>query len=118
MNNFTTKEVKMLRMLYGNDFELYGTSNSSSDFTRMDIPTIAKALSIYVKEYYKYANYPAEFTGSISDLRYFLKDAKLDFYQFKDIFESSTKITKFKDELKKNNIRFTYIGGSLKLQEF
>ncbi|MGR5869099.1 hypothetical protein ACT7C5_22195 [Bacillus pacificus] len=103
MNTFTPKEVKMLRMLYGNDFELYGTSNSS-DFTRMDIPTIAKALSIYVKEYYKYANYPAEFTGSVSDLRHFVRDAKLDIYKFYNLFESPTKTDKLANELKKKYI--------------
>lgn len=118
MNNFTTKEVKMLRMLYGNDFELYGTSNSSSDFTRMDIPIIAKALSIYVKEYYKYANYPAEFTGSVSDLRHFVRDAKLDIYKFYNLFESPSKTDKLANELKKNNIKLIYRGGTIKLEEF
>lgn len=118
MSAYTTQDIKNLKMIFGNDFDPYNKSNSHSDFTNITIPLIAKGLANYIKKYYCFANYPAEFTGSVSDLRHFVKDAKLDIYKFYNIFEYQSTIEELIKELKKNNINLTYIGGRIKLVEF
>ncbi|HDR8058182.1 MULTISPECIES: hypothetical protein [Bacillus cereus group] len=115
---YTIQDIQKLKMIFGEKFDPFGTSNSRSDFSRITLSTIAKGLANYTKKYYRYAHYPAEFKGSIYDLKYFAKDAKLDIRQLIKIFESSTQLEALKNELMKNNIKLTYISGTIKLVEF
>ncbi|MEI4622134.1 hypothetical protein KFD70_19180 [Bacillus pfraonensis] len=118
MSAYTIKDIQNLKMIFGNDFDPYNKSNSHSDFVNITIPLIAKGLANYIKRHYRFANYPAEFTGAVSDLRHFVKDAKLDIHKFYNIFEYQSTVNELTNELKKNNINLTYIGGRVKLVEF
>lgn len=118
MSAYTMQDIKNLKMIFGNDFDPYNKSNSHSDFANITIPLIAKGLANYIKKYYRFANYPAEFTGAVFDLRHFVKDAKLDTHKFYNIFEYPSKVDELANELKKNNIKLTHVGGKIKLVEF
>ncbi|PFR27882.1 hypothetical protein COK19_09500 [Bacillus cereus] len=117
MSAYTIKDIQNLKIIFGEDFDPYNKSNSQSDFANITIPLLAKGLANYLKKYYRYANYPAEFTGAVSDLRHFVKDAKLDIYKLYNIFEYQNTLEELTNELKKNNINLTYIGGRIKLVE-
>lgn len=116
--HYTMREVRKVKDLFGEDFDVNSYMNAKSDFSRMNTKMIAKGLATYIKKYYRFAGQPAEFTGTIYDLRDFTKEAILDSNQLYKIFETEKDLAEFKEELKKNNIKLTVISRRIKLEEF
>ena len=46
---YTIQDIQKLKMIFGEKFDPFGTSNSRSDFSRITLSTIAKGLANYTK---------------------------------------------------------------------
>ncbi|MDP7980479.1 hypothetical protein [Bacillus multifaciens] len=116
--NYTMRDMKKVKALFGQDFDMNSYMNTKSDFSCMNSTMIAKGLANYIKKYYRFEHYPANFKGTVYDLKYFAKEAMLDLHQICKIFESEERLAELKEELKKNNIKLTVTSRTIKLEEF